>query len=242
MAAAALSALLPGVLEGASNNPLSLNNLMNLGAYEIYGKQMENDRFSNQLKMQNQQFGQQQQMNTTNQNFISGRDTSQFQNSVSLNGTNFANQQTLQQNQFAHNFNLQQLNASSARELNSQNIKGNLVNTAAQGGIGMMGKGFDLLGNYLNYSYNAKLQNQAFENNSKMFNMQTDKAMNAFQSEGMPGWAAFASPGMMASMPHASQVQSGINTRTAALPGRQTQFYSQTSSQTALGLGVVNVE
>lgn len=228
--AAALTAMLPGLMDQASQSPLGVNNLLNMGAYELYGRQMEETRFQRQLDMQTRAFNQ---MNTSQ--------TNAFQNSTANLDSNQNFARAMQDRQFIHSNTQASMTFENAKDLQSMKTKGNLMNTAAQGGISMMNSGFNLLGNYLNYSYNTKLQDQAFQNQKSLFNTQADRMTSEFEKGGMPGWAAFSGGQLSSAVPHSTQVLSGINTRTSRLPGNQTQFYSQTGSQTALGLGVVNV-
>lgn len=257
-----LAGVLPGLIEENSHNPLSFNTLMNAASYELWGKQSQQAMFeqqnkmagihlTNQERLQQNQFMHQQNLSTifsgNQMNMQQAMFTHQnaFQrngalNTLGLNAENHRGQLELQQNQFANSASAQQSAFGYQTKLNSQNIKGNLMNTGAQIGGNLLTSGLGMLGNFLNYKYNTKLQDQAFQNNNKLAQNQFNRVTGSFEKEGVPGWAAFAGGNLTSMLPHDTQVLSGTNTRTAAIPGHQTSFFSNTGSQAALGLGVVN--
>lgn len=239
--AAALAGALPGIIDANKDNPFGLQGLLKMGGYELYGKQLEEQRFQNQLKLartqgENSNF---QQQNTFDFQRSQARDA--YGHQTAMQNGQFLKDVQLQTNQFNHQNSMQNSGFDHAKEMQSGQIKGQLMNTALQGGLGAFNQGVGMIGNFLNYKYNSNLQQQAFENQTKLFNNNVQTMSETFRNDGLPASAAFLGSNFAQHLPHSSQVLSGINTRTAKLPGRQTQFYAQTDSQTALGLGVVNV-
>uniref|UniRef100_A0AB38ZKE3 VP2 n=1 Tax=Suncus murinus ribovirus 1 TaxID=3139575 RepID=A0AB38ZKE3_9VIRU len=233
------AALLPGLAEAS---PISFQNLSGLGMRQAvnggsfahnFASQMhfdlDNSRATNAMNLDNQRFNNSQTMQSNSFN---------QQNRMMLNNDELSRQRD------ALNFNQQRdieaLRNNYASSLQSQKLKGDLIMQGAKTGSNIVSQGFGLLGNYLNYTYNSKLQDQAYSNQLKFFNQSTDKMASIYEKSGMPAWAAFNSGAMSGAVPHQTQVLSGLNARTSRLPGAQTQVFTNTGSQNTLGLGVVD--
>lgn len=213
--AAAFAEMLPGLLDSAKDNPLSFNSLMNLAGYEVYGKQMQQQQYQNQLNMQANAF---RQFNTVQQN-------------------QFGQQNTMQQNMFAQQGQLQQNFFDNSRSMQSTQIKGQLANSAIQAGSNFLGSGMNLLGGYLNYKYASNLSAQQSEENVNEFNSKFNTVSNSYEQQGLPGFLAAGNTNVLNSMPRTSQVLNGINARTSVIPTGNLMPYTGSQAQIAMGTG-----
>lgn len=213
--AAMFAEMIPGLLEASKDNPMSMNNLLNLAGYELYGKQLQNQQYQQQLNMQANAF---RQFNTTQ-------------------GAAFNQQNTLQANAFAQQ-NLMQSNFfGNQRAMQSTQIKGQLAQAGIQAGSNLLGSGMGLLGGYLNYKYASNLSAQQSNESINEFNSKFNTISQSYEQQGLPGFLAAGNTNVLNSMPRTSQVLNGINARTSTIPIGNPMPYTGSQAQIAMGTG-----
>lgn len=118
------------------------------------------------------------------------------------------------------------------------------ANVATQGAFGLASAGIGvasgLISGGLNYLYAKNLINQQAAAQRTNFDYMTNKAENAFTSQGLPSWLAFTGGAGAGMLPKTSQSLGGQNFFTSALPGNTSQL-AWTGSQSQLALGVGSV-
>lgn len=233
---------LPNVLSQAQSDPYGWQQLLAMGGYDLYGQQMEEQKFSNASNILNLQNENSSKLQQNSFDFQNTQMSNAFGRNLLSNTMNQNNALELQANQFSQAAKMQQSGAEISKGLQAGNIAGNIMNAATFGVSNLVGQGVGLLGGYLNYTYSSKLQQQAFQNQEDLYKLNVNTMSDVFEKDGLPASAAFMGSNMLGALPRSTQVLSGANTRTAMLPGTQNALAGQSDVQNALGLGVVNVQ